>query len=159
MSWKAADTAPRDGTVIIGRFAQKDGQELADQAVTAAVWSELEDSWAAAQIELEPDANFGLYFDTSWSAGTMTGWMPKPELEAMTGATEPPKDQLFLGDFGYAWALLGRWCDADGRFFHCMLGLNVVDGVYDPYFESEHFGDPGPLRWMPMPCPVKGYAL
>lgn len=37
MSWKTADTAPRDGTVIIGRFAQKDGQALADQAVTAAV--------------------------------------------------------------------------------------------------------------------------
>lgn len=88
----------------------------------------------------------------------MTGWMPMPELEAMTDATEPPKDQLFLGDFGYPWALLGHWCDADGRFFHCMLGLNVVDGEHDPYFESEHFGDPIPPRWMPLPCPVKGYA-
>lgn len=156
MSWKTVDTAPRDGTVIIGRFAQKDGQGLAEHAVLFAVWSEAEDCWAAAVINTGPEGES--YFYTNHCPGTLSGWMPVPEPERLGEAGQPPKDKVFVGHFGYPWALAGHWSEEDERFVHADLQLNIYQGKHDPYFETESFGDPAPTRWMPLPCPVSGYA-
>lgn len=154
-----ADTAPLGGEVI-GRFSTKDGQLLAGQWVTLAVWNDAEGCWAAAQISVSSDAPSDPHFSTCLLPGVLTGWARVPDLSGFPWLEAPaPLDQPFLGDFGYPWPLLGIWSAEQDRFIHAELQISIYQGKHDPYFETEFFGDPVPTRWMPLPCPVSGYAL
>lgn len=152
-----ADTAPRDGAVIIGRFSTKDGQLLAGQWVTLAVWSDAEDCWAAAQVSVSSDAPSDPYFSTCLLPGALTGWARVPDLSGFPWLEAPaPLDQPFLGDFGYPWPLLGCWSAGLERFVHAELQISIYQGKHDPYFETESFGEASLRRWMALPLPGHG---
>ncbi|MEZ5480153.1 MAG: hypothetical protein R3E95_22535 [Thiolinea sp.] len=75
MNLKPPDTAPRDGTVILGHFGYP--------WLLATVWNEAVDQWAVA--ELQADLYEGQwndrYFNTEhWPPDKLLGWVELPEV-------------------------------------------------------------------------------
>ena len=68
-----------------------------------------------------------------------------------------PKDENFLGYFGYPWWNMTRWNEASQKWATAEMQIGMVEGEWnDTYFETE-YNPPADLRgWMPLPTlPVK----
>jgi len=67
-------------------------------------------------------------------------------------AESAPKDvSVFLGNFGYPWAVATVWNECDEKFVHTSLQAAAMsDGTMDTYFENEYFDDL--ISWREMPA-------
>lgn len=63
-----------------------------------------------------------------------------------------PKDgTMFLGDFGWPWALAAVWHPADGKWAYAMPQCCGEGESADWYFENDSEKETALRRWVPMP--------
>jgi hypothetical protein len=71
-----ADTAPKDGTVILGAFGWP--------WLIPASWNEHDEAWTVCTLQaspMEPDNKMDSWFETDWEKPqALQGWMPIPPL-------------------------------------------------------------------------------
>ena len=72
----AAETAPKDGTVILGAFGWP--------WFIPASWNEHDETWTVCTLQaspMEPDGKSDSWFETDWEKPqALQGWMPIPPL-------------------------------------------------------------------------------
>lgn len=62
-----------------------------------------------------------------------------------------PKDKLILIDIGWPSLVTAIWSDYDKQWKFASLQYNHVEGVQDPYFETDFEHDKYLKGWMPLP--------
>lgn len=63
-----------------------------------------------------------------------------------------PKDQNFLGYFGYPWLVMTRWNEASLSWACANMQVDLFDGEWnDTYFETENEPESALLGWLPLP--------
>lgn len=70
----------------------------------------------------------------------------------MNPANTAPKDQQFLGDFGWPWLCMTCWNDASQKWAYANYQVNIYQGGWnDPYYETESESEPMLRGWLPLP--------
>lgn len=66
--------------------------------------------------------------------------------------TAPKDGTLFLGNFGYPWAILAAWNEPSEEYCVAELQIGLYHGKWnDTYFETDHLPEKDLLGWLPMP--------
>ena len=63
-----------------------------------------------------------------------------------------PKDETFLGNFGYPWLQMTVWNDYDKKWSVASMEINMMNGEWnDPYWTTEQENETALLGWIPLP--------